>query len=119
MQDATRLIGFFCDTPMVGSGYFGMVQMGLLAGCRKARCELLVKAFDLQDADIPEEVQALVARLPLLGVVLPEPMCDMQDLLKVLHAAGLPIVRIAPHSEAGITFDICIDNHQAAYDMTT
>jgi LacI family transcriptional regulator len=119
MQDASHLVGFFCDTPMVGSGYFGMVQMGLLAGCRKAHCELLVKAFDFQDANIPEQVQTLIARTPLLGVVLPEPMCDMQELLKVLFAAGLPVVRIAPHSEAGTTFDICIDNHRAAYDMTT
>jgi LacI family transcriptional regulator len=118
MQDASRLVGFFCDTPMVGSGYFGMLQMGLMARCRKSQCELLIKAFDLQDPDIPQQVRGLLVRSPLLGVVLTEPMCDMHEVVKVLLAAGLHVVRIAPHSQDGVTFDICLDNHLAAYDMT-
>jgi len=119
MQDPSHLVGFFCDTPMVGSGYFGMLQMGLMARCRKAHCELLIKAFDLKDADIPEQAQRLIARSPLLGVVLTEPMCDMHELVKVLIASGAPVVRIAPHSQDGATFDICHDNQQAAYELTT
>ncbi|MDE2112014.1 MAG: substrate-binding domain-containing protein [Alphaproteobacteria bacterium] len=117
-RDGSHLIGFFCDMPMVGSGYFGMVQMGLLAACRKAGCELVVKAFDLQSTDIPEQIQSLIVRSPLLGVVLPAPLCDMAELLQVLHAVGVPVARIAPYSEAGTTFDICIDNEKAAYDLT-
>ena len=119
MSETSHLVGFFCDTPMVGSGYFGMLQMGLMARCRKAHCELLIKAFDLKDADIPEQVNKLIARTPLLGVVLTEPMCDMQELVKGLLAANVPVVRIAPHSQGGATFDICHDNQQAAYEMTT
>jgi LacI family transcriptional regulator len=45
-------------------------------------------------------------------------MCDMHEVVKVLLAAGLHVVRIAPHSQDGVTFDICLDNHLAAYDMT-
>ncbi|MDE1987933.1 MAG: substrate-binding domain-containing protein [Alphaproteobacteria bacterium] len=119
MQDASRLVGFFCDTPMVGSGYFGMLQMGLMTRCRKAHCELLIKAFDLHEANITQQAEALIARTPLLGVILTEPMCDMQDLVKALLAAGLPVVRIAPHTQDGDTFDIYLDNYQAAYDMTS
>jgi len=116
--DASHLVAFFCDTPMVGSGYFGMLQMGLMASCRKSQCELLIKAFDFKDSDIPEQVMALIARSPVLGVVLTEPLCDMHDLVKVLLDANVPVVRIAPHSTDGATFDICHDNQQAAYDMT-
>ncbi len=112
------LIGFFCDTPMVGSGYLAMLQIGLLAGCRKWQCALLIKSFDFQDNDIPDQVKTLIERTPLRGVVLPEPMCDMQEVLSVLFAAKLPVVRIAPHSDVGPSFDICIDNRQAAYEMT-
>ena len=117
-REASHLVGFFCDTPMVGSGYFGMLQMGLMARCRKAHCELLIKAFDLHDADLPEQVQKLITRTPLLGVILTEPMCDTHELLKVLHDVSMPVVRIAPHTQEGITFDICHDNQKAAYDMT-
>ena len=117
-REASHLVGFFCDTPMVGSGYFGMLQMGLMARCRKAHCELLIKAFDLHDADLPEQVQKLITRTPLLGVILTEPMCDTHERLTVLHDVGMPVVRIAPHTQEGITFDICLDNQKAAYDMT-
>ena len=118
MQEASRLVGFFCDTPMVGSGYFGMLQMGLLTRCRKSQCELLIKAFHLQDLDIVEQVRTLITRTPLLGVILTEPMCDMEEVVKVLIDANVPVVRIAPHTKPGTTFDISTDNHLAAYDMT-
>lgn len=116
---SSNLIGFFCDTPMVGSGYLAMLQIGLMAGCRKWQTALLIKSFEFSDIDIPEQVKALITQSPLRGVVLPEPLCDRQDLLDILLAAGLPVVRIAPHYETSTTFDICIDNEQAAYDMTT
>lgn len=118
MNTPSNLIGFFCDTPMVGSGYLAMLQIGLMAGCRKWQTALLIKSFEFTDTDIPEQVQRLITQSPMRGVVLPEPLCDRQDLLDVLATAGLPVVRIAPHSEAGATLDICIDNRQAAYDMT-
>jgi LacI family transcriptional regulator len=119
MSAPSNLIGFFCDTPMVGSGYLAMLQIGLMAGCRKWQTALLIKSFEFSDTDIPEQARRLIAQSPLRGVVLPEPLCDRQDLLDVLIAAGLPVVRIAPHYETSTTFDICIDNQQAAYDMAT
>jgi len=118
MSMPSNLIGFFCDTPMVGSGYLAMLQIGLMAGCRKWDTALLIKSFDFQDEDVPGQVERLIARTPLRGVVLPEPMCDMPDVLEVLDGAGVAAVRIAPHSDSGNTLDICIDNRQAAYDMT-
>jgi len=117
-RDASHLVGFFCDIPMVGSGYFGMLQMGIMTRCRKARCELVIKAFDLKDPDIPEQVHTLLERTPMLGVILTEPMCDMLDVKGLLAREGVPVVRIAPHTEDGDTYDICHDNLQAAVDMT-
>ena len=119
MPDASHLVGFFCDTPMVGSGYLAMMQIGFMAGCRKWDCSLVVKSFDFQDKDIPDQVARLVERTPLAGVILPEPMCDMQEVLDILFAAKVPVVRITPHSQSSQALDICIDNCQAAYDLTT
>jgi len=119
MAAKANLIGFFCDIPMIGSGYVGMLQIGMMAGCRKWDCALLIKSFDFQDKDIPEQVRTVITRAPLDGVVLPEPMCDMEGVLDVLFAAHVPVVRITPHSQSSKTLDICIDNNQAAYDLTT
>jgi len=117
-EDTSHLIGFFCDTPLVGSGYFGMLQMGIMARCRKAHAELLIKAFDVADPDIAHEIQKLNARTPLLGVIMTEPMCNQADMVKMLLAAGLPVARIAPHIQIDNAFDVFHDNRQAAHDMT-
>lgn len=117
MASTSPLIGLFCDTPMMGSGYLSMLEVGLMAGCRKWKCALVIKSFEIADADFVAQVEDLVSRTPLRGVILPEPMCDMPDLLASLIAANLPVVRIAPRSESASTFDICIDNRKAAYDM--
>ncbi len=119
MDTPSNLVGFFCDTPMVGSGYLAMLQIGMMAGCRKWDTALLIKAFDFQDNDIPQQIARQVGRTSLRGVVLPEPMCDMRPVLDVLSEACVPVVRIGPHSESGDTLDICIDNHRAAYDIIT
>lgn len=119
MRTRAHLIGFFCDTPMIGSGYLAMLQIGLAAGCRKWDSALLIKSFDFQDKDIPEQIRTLITRTPIDGIVLPEPMCDMDGVLSVLFEADIPVVRITPHSPSSRTLDICIDNCQAAYDLTT
>jgi LacI family transcriptional regulator len=115
---ASNLIGCLCDTQMVGSGFFGMLQVGLMAGCQKWDLALVVRSFDLTDPGLGGRVRDLLARTNLRGVVLPEPACEVPAMLEVVTESGLPLVRIAPHSEAGNTFDICVDNEAAGYDVT-
>lgn len=118
--DATpNLIGFLCDTPMVGSGYFGILQIGLMAGCRKWDTAIVVKSYDLSDPEIGDRIRSLIARTPLRGIILPEPICEIPAVLEAVAESGLPVVRIAPHSDTGTTFDICIDNVAAACDITS
>jgi LacI family transcriptional regulator len=115
---SSNLIGFLCDTPMVGSGYFGMLHIGLMAGCVKTDTALVVKSFDLADPALGDKVRAHLARTALRGVILPEPICEIPAVLEALADAEMPVVRIAPRSQTGTTLDICIDNRAAAYDMT-
>ncbi len=118
MDEAPHLIGVFCDHGMIGSAYLGMLQVGLMTGCGIWDCELLTKAFDASRNDIPEQVRRLHARSPLRGVVLPEPMSAMRDLVDALSVLELPTVRITPPSEVQGAYDICVDNRQAAHDLT-
>jgi LacI family transcriptional regulator len=114
----SNLIGFLCDTPMVGSGYFGMLQIGMMAGCAKWETALVVKSFDLSDPALGGRIRALLDHTPLKGVILPEPICEIVPVIEAAVATGLPVVRIAPHTDIGTTLDICLDNRAAAYDMT-
>jgi LacI family transcriptional regulator len=118
MAETSNLIGFLCDTPMVGSGYFGMLQIGLMAGCHKWEMALVVKSFDLTDPALGGRVKALIEGTPLRGIILPEPICEITPVVEAAVATGLPVVRIAPHTDLGTTLDICLDNRAAAYDMT-
>lgn len=118
MAKTSNLIGFLCDTPMVGSGYFGMLQIGLMAGCHKWETALVVKSFDITDPALGGRVRALIERTPLRGIILPEPICEIPAVVEAVVATGLPVVRIAPHTDLGTTLDICLDNRTAAYDMT-
>jgi LacI family transcriptional regulator, galactose operon repressor len=118
MNKPSHLIGIFCDHPMIGSAYFGMLQVGLMAGCRIWDCALLTKSFDISDTDIPDRVKQLHKRSPLRGVVLPEPMCAMSDLVDALSVIRLPTVRITPPCEVRKAYDICVDNRRGAHDVT-
>jgi LacI family transcriptional regulator len=118
MNEPSNLIGVFCDQGMIGSAYLGMLQAGLMAGCRIWDGVLLTKSFDISKSDIPELAQQLHKRSPLRGVVLPEPMSAMRELIDTLTAIKLPTVRITPPSNIVGAYDICIDNRRAAQDLT-
>ncbi len=118
MNEPPYLIGMFCDHGMIGSAYLGMLQVGLMAGCRIWDCVLLTKSFDISKADIPAQVRQLHERSPLRGVILPEPMSAMYELVDTLSAIQLPTVRITPPCDARGAYDICIDNRSAAHDLT-
>ncbi len=118
MNEPPHLIGVFCDHGMIGSAYLGMLQVGLMAGCRIWDCVLLTKSFDISSPDIPEQVRQLHERSPLRGVVLPEPMSAMRGLVDMLAAIELPTVRITPPHEVYGAYDICVDNRRAAHDLT-
>ena len=118
MSETPHLIGVFCDHGMIGSAYLGMLQVGLMTGCGIWDCELLTKSFEPSGIDIPDQIKQLHKRTPLRGVVLPEPMSAMGELVDTLAALQLPTVRITPPSEARGAYDICIDNRRAAHDLT-
>lgn len=119
MEDnPSNLIGFFCDTPMVGSNYFCLLQIGLMAGCQKWDAVLTVRSFDLTSKDLAARVKGVLERTPMRGVILPEPTCEIAAVADTITEAGLPLVRIGPHSETDHTLDICIDNVAAMSDLT-
>ena len=92
VQDSSHLVGFFCDTPMVGSGYFGMLQMGVMARCRKAHCELVIKAFDNSQSITTAMVQrGYDGDMPML---LHKPFERAEVAFSLLFVAAMGILRV-------------------------
>jgi LacI family transcriptional regulator len=111
------LIGLLYDNP--SAGYMSAVQLGVLDRCRDEGYHLIVERLDAQNPDPGREVHALVKESSLYGVILTPPLCDMPAIIDALIKAHTPFVRIAPQKHLSETADVQIDDHKAAFDMTT
>jgi LacI family transcriptional regulator len=118
-SDQSFFIGLLCDIPAAGSGYIAALQNGMLSRCRKDGYHLIVESLDAENPDLCRQVQLLVATSNLHGVILTPPLCDVPALIDVLKDAKTPFVRIAPEESLPGLFDVRIDDHKAAYDMTS
>lgn len=63
-------------------------------------------------------IQELIDVTQVDGVILLPPVCDMPEVLNLLQASKIPFVRIAPDSQLNLSPYICIDDYQAAFNIT-
>ena len=117
-SEQSFLIGLLCDVPAAGSGYISTLQTGMLTRCRKDGYHLIVESLDGKTPDLGHQVQLLVTGSVLRGVVLTSPLCDMPAAIEALNRTHTKFVRIAPEKPLAGSFDVRIDDHKAAYDMT-
>ncbi len=109
-------IGMFYD--VLDSNYFNMLLIGSLIQCREEGYQLVIEAFD--DKFSYQYTSALdrVKQLKLDGVILPEPICDYEVLVKALVACNIPYVRVSPQTDKHNAPYVCIDDRAAAYNLT-
>ncbi len=109
------LIGYLFGDP--GGDYTHRVEVSLLNRCRDAGYHLLVEQIDAAADDVAERTSALVSQLRLDGVILTAPITDHRDVLRVLDAARVPYVRIAPDVDSDRSPQVRIDDFRAAGDL--
>jgi LacI family transcriptional regulator len=109
------LVGLFCDKP---GDYLSEFQAGAVERCRESSIHLMVEPWDVDSPDIEKRVDTLLGQLRLEGVILLPPLSDHQVVVNKLHAASIPIVRIAPMHNVGATPSIGIDDYAAARQVT-
>jgi LacI family transcriptional regulator len=110
------LIGLLYDNP--SASYVAALQLGVLTRCREEGYHLIVESLDTQNPNLGHQVHSLVTESVLHGVILTPPLCDMPAAIEALNRAHTPFVRIAPEKPLAGSFDVRIDDHKAAYDMT-
>lgn len=75
----------------------------------------------LHRCDTPDEVRLAVSKLlaeGVDGVVLPPPLCDSEEALELLAAAGKPVVAVATGREDDRSLSVRVDDYGAARAMT-
>lgn len=116
-SERSLLIGLLCEDP--AAGYVGTLQLGALARCRDEGYHLVVEQLDSQSANLGNEVYALATVSNLCGALLTPPLCDSSTVIEALNRAQTRFVRIAPEKHLAGAPDVRIDDHKAAYDMTS
>lgn len=111
------LLGLLLDDP--GSGYAADLQLGALIRCRARGYHLVVEPVDVAARDWLGAIAASLRALRLDGAMLTPPLCDNRELLDLLDEVGLPYVRVSPSVDTGRSGYVRMDDHAAAYEMTT
>ncbi|WP_395790082.1 LacI family DNA-binding transcriptional regulator [Aquimonas sp.] len=94
------MLGLIYGRP--GAHYVLDIQEGILEVCRSLGYELVIHPADIHDVALSGEVEELILNKRIDGVLLSPPISDHLGIIDLLHAAEIPLVRIAPtaHKQA-------------------
>ena len=110
------LLALLYDIP--SPGYVANIQKGATKACRTCGYHLVVEPLDLADEDLLEDIEGLVRRLPVDGVILTPPLCDNGEIVSILTRQNIPYVPIAPSASHGDVPIVTMDDVKAAREMT-
>ena len=107
-------IGLLYSNP--SASYLSEFLVGSLDQASRSGVHLVVEKWDEQTS-----VKAVVDHLTrgrIDGVILPPPLCDLEEMVQALAAVNMPAVAVATGRSAGDLAAVRIDDRQAAYEMT-
>ena len=112
------LLAMIYDSPSFE--YITHVQNGATSACRERGYHLVVEPVDWDSGDLTTDMELLLERLPVDGVILPAPICDSRRIVSALEKARIPMVRICPRIDSPTDIpSLTLDDAAAAFDMTT
>ena len=98
--------------------YIASVQGGAINACRENGFHLVVEPLDLSGTKASGEVERLLERLPVDGIILTSPLCDNPEILQILKRLSIPYVPITPTVPNPDMCSVKMDNISAAQEMT-
>ncbi len=108
----SRLISILFSNP--SRNYVGVIQWGALKQCQAHGYNLTTE--DCSDGK--RDFLALKPETDISGVVLTPPLSDDLELQQALASREIPFVRIAADQPTDICKDVCMDDFEAAREMT-
>lgn len=98
--------------------YISPIQQGAIMACRENGFHLVVEPLEMKGTNVSEEMERLLERLPVDGIILTSPLCDNPDVLAILKRLGVAYVSVSPSNPEYDVSCVVMDNTQAAYEMT-
>lgn len=109
-------IGLLYDNP--SASYVSKFLLGALKRCRATGYHLVVDQADANMEVTIASVKDLIDITQVDGMILLPPVSDMPEVIETLLEAKIPFVRIAPDSNLTASPYICLDDYQAAFEVT-
>ncbi len=109
-------LGLLYDNP--SASYVTQFLLGALKRCRQKGYHLVVDEADEEIKNTLASVEDLINITQVDGMVLLPPVCDNEQVLELLKKANVPFVRIAPDTQLNSAPYICMDDYQAAFELT-
>ncbi|WP_020208164.1 LacI family DNA-binding transcriptional regulator [Gilvimarinus chinensis] len=118
LRGAASSIGFIYDNP--NSNYVIDMQKGILDECRKQGYELVIHPCDAANRSIVQEVQEMIDRSRVGGLVLTPPISENAEILAAISERNIKFVRVLSGAKAPDDLSPCIyiDDRNAAYAIT-
>ncbi|UTF59876.1 LacI family DNA-binding transcriptional regulator [Gilvimarinus sp. DA14] len=118
LRGAASSIGFIYDNP--NSNYVIDMQKGILDECRKQGYELVIHPCDAANRSIVQEVQEMIDRSRVGGLVLTPPISENPEVLAAIGERNIKFVRVLSGAKAPDDLSPCIyiDDRNAAYAIT-
>ena len=118
MRGAASSIGFIYDNP--NSNYVIEMQNGILHTCRTEGYELVIHPCDAKSPDILNELNEMLDRSRVGGLVLTPPLSETPEVIEALKKKNIRFVRILSGQSAPDKLSPCvfIDDRTAGFDIT-
>ena len=110
------LIALLYDNP--SPYYIANIQKGAIDACREAGYHLVIEPISMSGANAGQEMERILERLPVDGVILTPPLSDDEDVHAILQRLNITYIPVAPSKEFSDVSSVKMDDIQAAYEMT-
>lgn len=98
--------------------YVSRFLLGALKRCRATGQHLIVDESDEQLEKTLAIVTDLIEVTQVDGIILLPPLCDVPEVVDLILENNVPLVRIAPDSKLNCSPYVCMDDYQAAFEVT-
>jgi len=110
------VVGLLYDNP--SSSYVIDIQRGTLNVCQREHYDLLIHPCDYRSSGLPAEVEHLLKRSRVDGLLLTPPLSDHAPLLNTLRDSGSRYVRVAPGDQTEIARSVFTNDRESCAAMT-
>ena len=111
------VLGLIYENPLEFS-YMKDVLNGTLSACEEREYSLLLRPLTLPSPDLVEHIERFVIQARVEGVILPAPMGDLSELLRLLREMKVPFATITPKTLAAGQVNVLCKDREASFSLT-